>query len=93
MTLGSLDEGSRRRFSVPSDQSGAVVLGVKDSSDAGDKGLKAGDLIVRAGDTSVGAPHDVQTAVAAAKKEGRPSILLGIRRDGHNYFVPIKIEG
>jgi serine protease Do len=93
LTLGALDQGSRQRFSVPSDQSGAVVLGVKDSSDAGDKGLKAGDLIVRAGDTSVAAPSDVQTAVAAAKKEGRPSILLGIRRDGHNYFVPIKIEG
>jgi serine protease Do len=93
LTLGALDEGARRRFSVPSDQSGAVVLGVKDSSDAGDKGLKAGDLIVRAGDTSVDGPHDVQAAVAAAKKEGRPSILLGIRRDGHNYFVPVKIEG
>jgi serine protease Do len=93
LTLGALDEGARRRFSVPSDQNGAVVLGVKDSSDAGDKGLKAGDLIVRAGDTSVGGPNDVQTAVATAKKEGRPSILLGIRRDGHNYFVPIKIEG
>ncbi|HZC17565.1 MAG TPA: trypsin-like peptidase domain-containing protein, partial [Caulobacteraceae bacterium] len=93
LTLGSLDEGARHRFSLPSDQSGAVVLGVKDSSDAGDKGLKAGDLIVRAGDTSVGTPRDVQTAVAAAKKEGRPSILLGIRRAGHNYFVPVKIEG
>jgi serine protease Do len=93
LTLGSLDEGARHKFSVPSDQNGAVVLGVKDSSDAGDKGLKAGDLIVRAGDTSVAAPRDVQEAVATAKKEGRPSILLGIRRDGHNYFVPIKIEG
>jgi serine protease Do len=93
LTLGSVDDGARHKFSLPSDQNGAVVLGVKDSSDAGDKGLKAGDLIVRAGDTTVGAPSDVQSAVAAAKKEGRPSILLGIRRDGHNYFVPIKIEG
>jgi serine protease Do len=93
LTLGSVDEGARHKFALPSDQAGAVVLGVKDSSDAGDKGLKAGDLIVRAGDTSVLAPRDVQTAVEAAKKEGRPSILLGIRRDGHNYFVPIKIEG
>jgi serine protease Do len=93
LTLGALDEGARHKFSVPSDQNGAVVLGVKDSSDAGDKGLKAGDLIVRAGDTSVAEPRDVQEAVATAKKEGRPSILLGIRRDGHNYFVPIKIEG
>jgi serine protease Do len=93
MTLGALDEGERRRLSLPSEARGALVLGVKDSSDAGDKGLRAGDLIVRAGDTDVGAPSDVQAAVTHAKQAGRSSILLGVRRDGRTSFVPIKLEG
>jgi serine protease Do len=93
MTLGALDDGARRRLSVPSDAHGALVLGVKGSSDAGEQGLQAGDIIVRAGDLAVAVPHDVELAVATAKKEGRTSILLGIRRDGRTIFVPIKMDG
>jgi serine protease Do len=93
MTLGALDEGAKRRLSVPTDARGALVLGVKDSSDAGEQGLQAGDIIVRAGDLNVAAPHDVELAVATAKREGRTSILLGIRRDGRTIFVPIKMDG
>jgi serine protease Do len=93
MTLGALDEGARRRFAVPADARGALVLGVKETSDAGEQGLQAGDLIVRAGDLNVGAPHDVELAVDNAKKAGRTSILLGIRRDGRTIFVPIKMDG
>jgi serine protease Do len=93
LTLGALDEGMRRRFDVPASAHGAVVLGVKGSSDASDQGLQAGDIIVRAGDVNVAAPHDVELAVAAARKEGRTSILLGVRRAGHTTFVAIKMDG
>jgi serine protease Do len=65
---------------------------VKGASDAADKGLKAGDIIVRAGDTNVQTPADVVAAVAATKHAGRTSILLGIHRDGVTRFAPIKIE-
>jgi len=29
--------------------------------------------------------------VTAAKKDGRSSIRLGVRRDGHTLFLPIKL--
>ncbi len=93
MTLGALDEGARHRFSMGPETHGALVLGVRGESDAGEQGLQAGDVIVRAGDLNVSAPHDVELAVATAKKEGRTSILLGIRRDGRTIFVPIKMDG
>ncbi|HLK26637.1 MAG TPA: Do family serine endopeptidase [Caulobacteraceae bacterium] len=93
MTLGAIDESTRRRFSMSPDAHGALVLGVNGSSDAGEQGLQAGDLIVRAGDLSVAQPRDVELAVATAKKEGRTSILLGIRRAGRTIFVPIKMDG
>jgi serine protease Do len=91
MLLGSLDDDTRSHLGVPDTVHGAVVLGVKGSSDAGEKGLKAGDIIVMAGDRNVTAPADVAEAVDAAKHDGRTSIRLGVRRDGHTTFLPIKL--
>jgi serine protease Do len=91
MMLGSLDGDTRAHLGVPDAVHGAVVLGVKGSSDAGEKGLKAGDIIVMAGDRSVNSPADVASAVSDAKKDGRSSIRLGVRRDGRTQFLPIKL--
>ncbi|MDR3513225.1 MAG: Do family serine endopeptidase [Caulobacteraceae bacterium] len=91
LSLGPLDDATRSHLGLQPDVRGAVVLSVKGSSDASDKGLKAGDIIVRAGDSNVASPADVVAAVAAAKRAGRTSILLGIHRDGVTRFAPIKI--
>jgi serine protease Do len=91
MMLGALDDDTRAHLGLPDTVHGAVVLGVKTASDAGEKGLKAGDVIVMAGDRNVTGPGDVAEAVTAAKHDGRSSIRLGIRRDGHTSFLPIKL--
>ncbi|HLI64864.1 MAG TPA: Do family serine endopeptidase [Caulobacteraceae bacterium] len=93
MTLGALDERTRRQFQMPADAHGALVLGVKGTSDASEQGVQAGDVIVRAGDLTVVAPQDVELAVANARKAGRTSILLGVRRDGRTAFVAVKMDG
>jgi serine protease Do len=92
LTLGAVDAATRGHLGLPSELHGAVVLAVKGSSDAADKGLKAGDIIIRAGDADVASPADVVAAVARAKAAKRASILLGIHRDGVNRFAPIKLE-
>ena len=92
LTLAPLDAATRGHLGLPATLHGAMVVGVKSSSDASDKGMRPGDIIVRAGDTDVGSPADVVAAVAAAKHAGRTSILLGIHREGVTRFAPIKIE-
>ena len=92
MSLGQLDDSARRRYSLPDDVKGAVIESVKATSDAGKKGLKPGDVIVRAGDKAAPSPADVQAAEAAAKKAGRPSVLLQVHHGGRNLFVAVKIE-
>ena len=92
MTFGPLDEQARRRYSIPADVRGVVVESVKSTSDAGDKGLKRGDVIVRIYDKAATSPADILSAVAEAKKAGRASVLLQIHRNGRNIFVPIKLE-
>ncbi len=92
MSYGPLDDGARRRYGIPADVKGVVVESVQPTSDAGDKGLKRGDVIVQVFDKPMVQPADVPAAVAEAKKAGRTSVLLRIHRAGRNIFVPIKIE-
>jgi serine protease Do len=77
----------------PKPGGGGVTIGaVADNSDAGEKGLRGGDVILRAGDAKTNAPADVVAAVAAARREGRKSVLLMINRGGGTIFVPLKVD-
>jgi len=93
LSLAPLDDASRRQLNVPSDVRGALVTSVDDSSDAGEKGLKRGDIIVRAGDRAVNGAADLSAVVAAAKQANRPSVLVGVWRQGRTLFLPLKIAG
>jgi len=93
MTLAPLSPAERQEFNLGQNARGVVVEGVKSASDASDKGLQRGDVIVRAGDREVASAGDVAAAVNEWKKEGRKSIPLAITRAGRTLFVPLKIEG
>ena len=93
MSLAPLSPGERQQFNLGPTAHGVVIEGVKESSDAGDKGLQRGDVIVRAGDREVASTGDVAAAVDAWRKEGRKEIPLAVSRAGRTIFVPLKIEG
>jgi serine protease Do len=92
LALAPLDEAAHRRYSLPADIRGAVVESVAAGSDAAKKGLKRGDVVVRAGDRAITSPADAVAAIDAAKKAARASILVFIYRDGRQLGVPLKIE-
>jgi serine protease Do len=93
MSLTPLDPDSREALHISPTVHGVLGEAVKGSSDAGDKGLKKGDVIVRAGDREVASANDVTAAIGDWKKAGRTSIPLEVTRGGVSLFVPIKIEG
>jgi serine protease Do len=66
---------------------------VDQDSDAGEKGLRRGDVITRAGNRAVTAPSDLVAEVDAAKKAGRASVLVGVYRNGRTSFLPLKVSG
>ena len=92
LKLAPLDEALRRQLGLPADVRGAVVTAVDENSDAGEKGLRRGDVIVRAGDRPVTSGADVAAVAEAAKKAGRPSVLVGVYRGGRTLFLPLKIS-
>jgi serine protease Do len=91
MRLAQLDQAERQRFNLQSGTHGVVVESVEDNSGASDKGLRRGDVIMKAGIRAASAPADVTAAVADARHEGRKSVLLLIKRDGQTVFVPVEV--
>jgi serine protease Do len=95
MQFAPLNAETRSQFNIPETvKGGAVVSGIKGTSDAADKGVQKGDVIVQAGDRNIATAGDLAAAVADWKKAGRSSIPLAVRRGGQMLgFVPIKIAG
>jgi serine protease Do len=95
MQVAPLSAGSRGQYNIPeSVRGGIVVQSVKGTSDAADKGLQRGDVIVQAGNHELASVGDLAAAVAEWKKAGRSSIPLSVSRNGQMLgFVPIKIDG
>ena len=85
------DAALRQRYSIPASVRGVVVTSVRADSDAGEKGLRAGDVIVSASNKQASTAAEVASAVEAAKRAERPSVLLGVSRGGRTLYVPIKI--
>jgi serine protease Do len=93
LSLVPLDEAARRGLNLPPELRGAVVGAVDQNSDAGQKGLRRGDVIVRAGNRPVASASDLAAEVDAAKKAGRTSVLVGVYRAGRTTFLPLKVSG
>jgi serine protease Do len=71
---------------------GVVIDGARPDSDAGDKGLAGGDVILRAGQERVQTPADVAAAAEAAKRAGRKDLLVLVARNGQQLYVPLAID-
>jgi serine protease Do len=93
LSLVPLDEAARRSLNLPPEVRGVVVGSVDQNSDAGQKGLRRGDVIVRAGDRPVISASDLASVVDAARKAGRTSVLVGVYRAGRTTFLPLKVSG
>ena len=93
MELAPLGPTQRQEFNLAQNAHGVVVQGVKSTSDASDKGVQRGDVIVRAGDRDVASTGDVAAAVDTWRKAGRKEIPLAVNRGGRIVFLPLKIEG
>ena len=95
MQFAPLDATTRGQFNIPDTvKGGAVVASIKGTSDAADKGLQKGDVIVQAGGHQIASAGDLAAAVTEWKKAGRSSIPIAVRRGGQMLgFVPLKIDG
>ena len=93
MELAGVNDQIRRRFNLKDGVRGVVVTRVDANSNAADKRLAAGDMILEVGQESVTSPADVSRRVDQLKKDGRRAALLQVQNAaGEVRFVAVTIN-
>jgi serine protease Do len=92
LALAPLTADTRRAFNLGRDVDGVVITKVDPNSDAADKGLLPGDVLVSIGNKPVRTPQDVQSRVADAHAQGRKSVLLLVTTTNGPRFVAVDIS-
>ena len=92
MTIAVLNEELREQLGLGEGTKGLVIKDVSEESLAFEKGLRAGDLIVEAGQQKIATIEDLEGRIKAAKEAGRSSFLMLIRRQGDPRFVALPFE-
>jgi len=92
LTLTPLDEELREQLDLGASAEGLVVTDIDETTEAFEKGLRAGDLITEAGQQKVTTIAALEAQIDSATEAGRKSILLLIRRQGEPRFVALSLE-
>ncbi|MEP2892454.1 Do family serine endopeptidase [Tateyamaria sp.] len=92
LTLSTLTDEMRTELGVSEDQEGLVVTDVVETSEAYEKGLRAGDVITEAGQQKVTSIASFETRLAEVEEAGRKSLLLLVRRGSDPRFVALSLE-
>lgn len=92
LTLQPLTNELREQLGVPAGTDGLAVLEVDESTEAYEKGLRAGDVITEAGQQRVATVSDLEARLEAARDAGRKTILLLVRRAGEPRFVALGVR-
>ena len=80
LSLQPLTPEIARAVNLPPTARGVIVSAVNPNSDAAEKGLRRGDLILSVNRQAVTTPAQVTAAVDTARRAGRNSVLLLVKR-------------
>lgn len=93
MTLVPLTDELRTQHGIDKKVKGLFVTEVEAASQAAQKGVKVGDVIVEAAQEAVATVEDISKAIEKVRKSGRKAILLRLEGPkGDMRFVAIPIE-
>ena len=71
---------------------GVAIAEVDPSSDAAEKGIKAGDVILEVSGQAVAAPEDVVSGVKKAQDMKRSAVLLHVKSADQKRFVAVQLK-
>jgi serine protease Do len=93
LDLATLSKDLRTRYKIKESVKGVVITGVDGTSDAAEKRLSAGDVIVEVAQEAVANAGDIKKRVDQLKKDGKKSVLLLVSNaDGELRFVALSVQ-
>ncbi len=81
----------RTRLSLRANEAGLVITSVEPTSDAAEKGIRPGDVIMQAGGRQIRTAAELTAAVDAARRANRPLLLQVSNRAGRG-FVAVDVS-
>ncbi len=93
LDLAAISKDLRTRYKIKDKVKGVVIVGVDRNSDAAERRLSAGDVIVEVAQEAVNSPADVKKRIDQLKKDGKKSILLLVSNtEGELRFVALAVN-
>ena len=93
LTLQEITDADREAESIGEDVKGVLITEVAPGTNAADKGIQAGEILVEVGQEPVATPSDVAERIDALKKEGRKNALMMVStKTGDIRFVVVRID-
>lgn len=93
LDLAGLSKDLRTKYKIKDSVKGVVITGVDGGSDAQDKRLNAGDVIVEVAQEAVTNAADVKKRIDQLKKDGKKSVLLLVSNgEGEVRFVALSVQ-
>jgi len=89
--LAAVTPEARRNFNIDAAIDGVLVTRVDPDSDAGDKGIQPGDVVLSVANKPVHNPKDVLAQIAAARSSGHHTVLLLVATQGGTRFVAVDV--
>ena len=84
-----LDADLASEYGLEEDQQAVIITEVVQGSPAAEKGLAAGDVVVRFGQSRITTLEQLVKGIDDARDAGRSGVLMLIKRDGQNRFIQI----
>ncbi len=93
LDLATLSKDLRTKYKIKDSVKGVLITGVDGTSDAAEKRLSAGDVIVEVAQESVASAADIKKRIDQLKKDGKKSVLLLVSNaDGELRFVALSVQ-
>src|SRR5580704_16377352 len=93
LDLATLSKDLRSRYKIKDSVKGVIITNVDSASDAADKRLGPGDVIVEVAQEAVANAADIKKRVEQLKKDGKKSVLLLVSNaDGELRFVALSVQ-
>jgi serine protease Do len=93
LDLATLSKDLRTRYKIKDSVKGVIITSVDGTSDAAEKRLSPGEVIVEVAQEAVSTAADVKKRVDQLKKDGKKSVLLLVANaDGELRFVALSVQ-
>src|SRR5450631_3293442 len=93
LDLATLNKDLRSRYKIKDSIKGVIITGVDGASDAAEKRLSAGEVIVEVAQEAVSNAADIKKRIDQLKKDGKKSVLLLVANgDGELRFVALSVQ-